>query len=364
MIFKIQYLRGIAALLVVHHHIQFQFIKAGSPLLLPMAEVGAAGVDIFFVISGFIMWISTYGKSIEPAEFVQMRLIRIFPLYFLASLFLLLVSLLAPALLSTTQFNLEHFTWSVLFVAVQHPVMTQEILPFFIQGWTLNYEMYFYLIFALTLLLGERQRSLALLAVLTLIVLAGLTLPVRQEQFQFYTSTLLLEFVYGLLVGWVYTRGGVVSRQASVLLILAGFAALAVSDLVGVRYGASGMDPSRALLWGVPAAAIVAGAGLGAWQFRGLAHRALSALGDSSYSLYLSHIVTLPVVALFWRLAGGEFSSESAWVLATVMMVSAVTVGWLIFVLVELPLTEVLRSWVKSGRRTRVTPIPAASGAE
>src|SRR5215831_4540480 len=144
MILGLQYVRGIAAMMVVYHHTGFQIFKAGGHVGLPLWQLGAAGVDLFFVTSGFIMWVTTQDAHVTPAEFCYRRIVRVAPLYWLATLFLLGVSLAAPQLLGTTKFDPGHAMESLLFVPVEHPIFAGEALPFIIQGWTLNYEMFFY----------------------------------------------------------------------------------------------------------------------------------------------------------------------------------------------------------------------------
>src|SRR5215475_9110432 len=101
MILALQYVRGVAAMMVVYHHTAFQVIKTTGEASLPLWELGAAGVDLFFVTSGFIMWVTTEDSRVTPGQFLYRRIVRVAPLYWLATLVLLILSLVLPQLLST-----------------------------------------------------------------------------------------------------------------------------------------------------------------------------------------------------------------------------------------------------------------------
>src|SRR6476620_7246021 len=90
-IVSVQYIRAIAAILVViHHFVSPSYFDAG--LGLP-GTLGEAGVDLFFVVSGFIMWTTARARETEPLDFIRHRLIRIVPLYWLFSVALLVIAL-------------------------------------------------------------------------------------------------------------------------------------------------------------------------------------------------------------------------------------------------------------------------------
>src|SRR5579863_980395 len=141
-IFAIQYLRGMAAVIVVLHHI---FSTRGLEYLF-LPWFGGFGVDIFFVISGFIMWQTTAAVEIGPVEFWRRRIIRIVPLYWIFLTVLLIAASLLPSVLYTTVINPESTIKSFLFVPYYHE--SQKIIaPILIPGWSLNYEMFFYFLF-------------------------------------------------------------------------------------------------------------------------------------------------------------------------------------------------------------------------
>jgi exopolysaccharide production protein ExoZ len=261
---SIQVLRAIAALAVVFFH------------LSPSAwTLGAAGVDLFFVISGCIM--GTVGLKDDPGRFMAKRVIRIVPLYW-AVTFAMCAASLVPGLFATFSFDLPRLLTSLFFIPFEDP--QGKILPLVVVGWTLNYEMFFYLLFALGLRLG--RPVMLPLAIIGGLTAAGWILEPQGTLSRFYTSTLLVEFAFGLLISRaVFFRSGLLGGA----LALAGFACL-------LSWGLGSDTPDwRVLYWGVPAAAIVAGfvAIERAGAFPALALRPLEKLGDASYSLYLTH---------------------------------------------------------------------------
>src|ERR1700677_21742 len=147
----IQILRGLAACMVVVHHATQMWSQSVTRITgLPVWWTGAAGVDIFFVISGFVMAVSTIGREhkTHPARsFLERRIIRIFPLYWIVSAVLLLkVAALEwhPQLAGSSPH--VHVTFGYLlasFLLIPYRDSLGNILPLLIAGWTLSYEMFF-----------------------------------------------------------------------------------------------------------------------------------------------------------------------------------------------------------------------------
>jgi exopolysaccharide production protein ExoZ len=138
----IQHLRAIAALGVVFYHASSQVNGGHSDYV----RMGAAGVDLFFVISGFIMWVTAIARDEPPGRFALKRLIRIVPLYWLITTAVLLLVLAKPDLMRSASLNLTHIASSYGFIAWPHPRSAHRFWPLVIPGWTLNYEMLFYAI--------------------------------------------------------------------------------------------------------------------------------------------------------------------------------------------------------------------------
>jgi exopolysaccharide production protein ExoZ len=293
---SVQYLRGVAALLVVLFHIFVQLNRLGyhgaSPLFL------SAGVDIFFVISGFIMWYTTFNRNVGPLEFLRHRFVRIVPLYWLVTTFYVVVLIVKPGLLQSAKFQLSHIAASYLFIPVPHPIFAREMWPLVVPGWTLNCEMFFYLLFALALLFVGRVRAGIVVAILLFMVSLQIFSPPNNSIIGFYSSSIMLEFALGVAIGYLYTSGVSFRAVPAGLMLLAGILGLTLIENVGLA------TLPRILIFGVPACLIVASAVFYERNYR-IAELAFPKLiGDASYSLYLSHGAVLSAFERIWWISG------------------------------------------------------------
>jgi exopolysaccharide production protein ExoZ len=288
--FSIQILRGMAALAVVFFHVSEMLLQYTDRQgifcrFASMWHTGVAGVDLFFIISGFVMVQSTRGKfqqSGSSAEFMLRRIIRIVPSYWLYTS-VMLVLVLLPFTLKNQVFSGLYTIASYLLIPVLNPVSSLD-LPLLAPGWTLSYEMYFYLIFALLLRFHERFLLPAVSLLFFISASIGVWLGTQNPIVKVLTSPLLLEFVLGCyLARLVDTRTP--SNVFCYVMIACGLVALWCSqDLhnnVELRF----------IVWGIPMCILTAGCvfleknGKAAFIGRHL----LTALGDCSYSTYLTH---------------------------------------------------------------------------
>ena len=287
----IQMLRGIAATMVVFVHLdteldRLHFQRLGSDWL-------ATGVDIFFVISGFIMWTSVERRrGISAGEFLKNRIIRIVPLYWLMTSLLVFVALVAPQLLRTTKLEPAHAIASYLFLPARHPT-THNFWPLLVPGWSLNYEMLFYVIFATALLLsaGARVARFAWIAGMIVgVLLAARAAEGRLDVMHFYANSVMLEFLVGMVLGVICTNGWVRSSYAFLPITILGFIVL---------------WPGAHLYSWLPAAGVgatmIVGGAIFLPQIR---PNPLSRLGDASYSLYLIHAMLLAAFTTVWEWLG------------------------------------------------------------
>jgi peptidoglycan/LPS O-acetylase OafA/YrhL len=289
---NVQALRALAAFMVVLVHLQALAVLAGAPAGL--FEFGNGGVDLFFVISGFIMVFTTGRRPMGPAGFFGARLRRIAPLYWSVTLAVFLGALLAPRLFQGTQATVPGLVASLLFFPAFRPDGTMR--PIVFVGWTLNYEMAFYVLFAAALLLRRRWQGVAAACLaLAGLVLYGLLTRSADPLLVFYTQPMILEFGAGMLLGLAWPKlrsqlsGGAIWGLAAAALAAFLFV-LAAPKLAG------GLD--RVLAFGVPAVVMV-GAAL-ALEKTGLALRSPWALrlGNASYAIYLSHFFVTQAVIL------------------------------------------------------------------
>ncbi|MBB4438996.1 MULTISPECIES: acyltransferase family protein [Rhizobium] len=284
MLVQLQYLRAIAALMVVYFHAVLQLAKVNPAVDATAFVYGETGVDIFFVLSGFVMWLTTSGRAMSPIDFARRRIKRIVPLYWLATLFSATVALVAPSLLKSTVFDLPHLIASLFFLPWSNPADPSTITPVVVPGWTLNYEMFFYFVFALLLPLQEVRRIPAMFAVFAVILIACRLLP-ETTMTRFYREPIMLEFLAGVVLGWLYGQKVLLPNRWAWAALAMGFAFLFINEAL--------MPPeSRFYAWGIPAIFIVYGAisidfsklPLIGW---------LNYLGDCSYSIYITHAFTL-----------------------------------------------------------------------
>ena len=282
---SVQALRALAALAVATYH-ALQWADGGF-------EVGRAGVDVFFVISGFIMWHVTAGRDVDPGDFLWRRLTRVAPLYWLATLGVLGVALGWPAFLPEVRPGWTHLALSLAFI----PHLDPRGLPFptLPPGWTLDYEALFYLIFAGALACPRAWRGRIVAGALASVTAFGFLCA---EPFYYLgANPMLLQFAAGAGLGFLVER----RRQPGPLwggVMLA--AALGVWIAEDVTHAFT--ELWRPLLWGVPALLTVAGAvcletGGVSLRLPAWVRRASSALGDASYAIYLLHLPATAIVA-------------------------------------------------------------------
>ncbi len=377
MLYNLQILRALAAYLVFLTHFG---LYAG--LVLPRPDVlafGAAGVDVFFVLSGFIMFVSTGARSARgeggPAQagssrrddgegigaFLVRRAARVVPVYWLVTLGLALMALAGLKPIGIVEFRPEYLLQSLLFLPFSRGGYVE---PLNSVGWTLNYEMFFYAVFAGLLLVPTRaMRALAAVALFLGLSLLGL-LPVPGLYWAYYTKPIVLEFAAGIGLGYAYLHLGApsagfpVRRVAGAAVFVAGLLVLggqAAAYVLGVQPELTGFV--RPLVWG-SAASLIVGAML--LLERGgitLRSRWLLSQGNASYSFYLVHNLLLHAaskVAAVLPVSGGV---RVALIFSLAFGASA-AVGEVLFRRVEAPMNAALRR--RFDRRPVPAPVPRA----
>lgn len=318
----VQYLRGIAAMLVVFHHVLIDVDWLYNPLT--SLTFGAGGVDIFFVISGFVMFVAARGEG--ALEFWSKRLVRIVPLYWLVTILFFVMR--APHI-GEPGLDAASLLRSLLFIPYRSGGPGSPIEPVLIPGWSLNLEMFFYFLFGLGILLS-RPVAFSAAAVIAVVATGGL-LPPDTAWLAFYSSPIALEFVAGLALGWAWTRGRISPSWWP--LAIAGAALLLCSDL---------FEGYRLVARGAGGAMIMTGAVAAEGAARRIRSTTLTLLGDASYSIYLIHTPLLLVFyAVFKRL---PLAGPPQLVVFLVTSLGATAVGGvLLYRWVEQPLTHALR---------------------
>jgi exopolysaccharide production protein ExoZ len=273
----IQYLRAVAAGLIAFQH------AMGVPAFVHYAaHFGTVGVDLFFVISGFIMWTTTETSRRSPVQFWLARIVRIVPLYWIFTTLYVAAALITPESFYVVHLKAAHIIKSYLFVPATHPNLGL-IAPVYTLGWTLNYEMFFYLLFGFCLFIPSPRLRFAVLAgAFLLLVAGGLLVQPQGAVVRTYTDPIMLEFLAGVMLAILtplLMRGGTIAG----LLLLAGAVAW-----VTVVYS-HGFVPERIVSHGIPAVTAVAGALMIERAARARPSRLWLVLGDASYSIYLAH---------------------------------------------------------------------------
>jgi exopolysaccharide production protein ExoZ len=336
-IVSLQLLRAIAATLVVFGHAQREAEQMSGAFQRIHFPWGF-GVDIFFVISGFIM-VYTSAKLFAapggPRQFITRRLVRIAPLYWVFSLAMLAAVLVLSDQLNSAEFEITNAVASFLFLPSAAP--DGQIHPLLEVGWTLNYEMFFYALFAIALLLPIKQGLLALGAAMLAIVVVGFITKPEAAVLAFWSDTIIVEFLFGCAMAYAFLRTGRRPNLLAMALLLAGAAAvfLALAPLQPIPSG-------RFLAQGIPAAMVVSAA---IWfapsSFEGVIQPFALPLGDSSYSLYLSHPFSLAIFKILWPFNGTE--SSALWLYVALATIFSICGGLASYYCLERPLLHVLR---------------------
>lgn len=294
-LFSIQYLRFIAATMVVVLHVSHSLAhNLGSPTASIFAP-GVTGVDIFFVISGFIMVMISRNTRRSAAEFFLMRLTRIAPSYWLCTTLVLILVLVRPQLFFASSFDPAQVVASYLFIPWANSA--GHVHPLLHVGWTLNLEFLFYSVVALTLLLPgtASMKSTVAMAVLCGLSLVGFLFHPEQAILAAWTSSFMLEFALGMVVARLYFHDWTLPVPLALLCVALGFAVLLQQDQLGGIH-----DATRWIKAGLPSFLIVYGAL--SLEKRGWVPELplLRYLGDVSFALYLTHYFALGVVRALW----------------------------------------------------------------
>jgi exopolysaccharide production protein ExoZ len=315
MLTNLQGVRALAAAGVVVFH--FGLLPA-TRLHFP---VGAAGVDLFFVLSGFII---AYSSARTRRHFLAHRLIRVVPAYWIATAIAALFTLqaLEPA---------ETFGWLVQSLFYLPGPGGRPALIFV--GWTLVYELAFYLLYWLALRFGPRRAPLLVLPLLLLLALAPLPAPGPWP--------LLLEFALGVgifllterLAAARYVPGG-----AGLALAAAGLALLPAMPFLTGFGPADAEGLVRVLCWGIPAGAVILGLVAAERHGYRLRSRAVLLMGAASYSLYLLHPI---IVGQVLQLPPAE--PPLTWLYGGAALLLAILLSVAFHLSVEAPLLRRLR---------------------
>jgi exopolysaccharide production protein ExoZ len=323
----IQYLRALAAMMVVWVH--SVFIIPGAAERLGAPYFGGSGVDLFFVISGFIMVVTTSRTEFTPQKFFLLRIIRVVPLYWLATLAWIAYKAFQHSFRGLTPAAIAQ---SLLFIPYISPEFPPGVWPILANGWTLNYEMFFYALFALSLAAPTRIRLPALCVTLVSLVVIGRVFgPFALALASNYSSPYLLEFVAGIILAQSWLRGPPRdSLPQSLFLIVFGF------------YCLGSLGSQLPVLGG----AFLIVAGCLHPKICAIQNRPLLELGNASYSIYLTHQFVLEALAWSWMRVFPLITWTSSVFFTALALILCALAGWLCYRFIERPLTSHLRKLV------------------
>ena len=337
-ILNIQALRGVAVLLVVFFHMMTIEKKyGGASVILPgFLQFGMFGVDLFFVISGLVMVTVTRNKFQQPRQalrFLYHRISRIYPLYWFYSLLVLAVFLYSPSMVNSSQGGRVDILASFL-------ILPQQQWPLLMVGWTLVHEMYFYFVFFLMLFLPEKHLVKGLAAWTAVIVLLQLNIPTASgPTLRLVSHPLTIEFIGGCLIGLITSEdnGDFSGKHYLYLAVLV--TAVALPCFLFYQH-TTGLDEPpgwwRSCIMGLPAMFIVY-ALVRAEQKKVLLAKPLCMIGDVSYSIYLSHILTLSLIGRIWAFFSSDSITDNLIVLP-LMLLAVIGVGAVSYLYIERPL--------------------------
>ena len=319
---SLQVLRAIAATSVVYFHIEVN------------PRFGSFGVDIFFVISGFLMsMVIANGQS--PRIFCISRIARIVPLYWILTTCLLLFAALKPELLNSTTANLTNYLKSLFFI----PYFKENgsLHPMLAVGWTLSYEMFFYFIIWISLIVS---RKFYLLQTLILLLIAFITLGDlidNRIMNAFFGTSLLFEFALGMLGFFIYKHCHRIKIHAITLVVTA---LLSYFLMAWIEVTCSNIN--RLYVYGLPSLALV----LSLIFLENIifcknnfAIFFLASIGNASYATYLSHFY---VVEGMKKIIFPKFTLIDIYtpIGALITLVLALIVGQIIYVIYDKPISS------------------------
>lgn len=327
MIWSIQYLRFFACLLVVFYHITFKIsLTDGGGYL----KFGSAGVDIFFIISGFIMVFISRKKESDWLSFLENRFLRIYPIYLITLMPFIAIFLIHPEMVNS------HTSPPSIIKSI-------SLLPFFngsyvnLVAWTLSYELYFYILFSISLMLKWKPTIISSLLISVCFFIG------KYFNVGFLSSDIVFEFVIGMMVFELLNKRNM-WWGACLSLIVIGVLMLISTNHVDVEG-----DFKRLFFYGIPSTIIFIGFLKLPKSWREF--KLLSILGNASYSIYLTHIISINIVYSISK----RFNviDNNKMTVSFLSVIFAVTVGYLVFKYIETPTIKLSKSFfIKKGSPT------------
>lgn len=316
----LQILRALAAISVVYYH------------AAPQPRFGSFGVDIFFVISGFVMGMLVINLQ-SSGVFIIKRLARIVPLYWTITTIVLILTLIKPDLLNSTQFSIINYLKSLLFI----PYFKNNglIQPLLGVGWTLNYEMFFYVVIWFSFLITRKFCIYLSSALIALIYIIFGNWICNELLNRFFGNSQIFEFILGLIAfsGYNHNLVNKNMKTINIFIILAIYVCMIYVEIQGI-------NNERIFLYGLLSFVIVLLATSSEKQglkINNLPAKFLITIGDASYSIYLTHTFVIYALERIIFINHTQFNIP-LFALIFVYMLSSLIVGYTIYLTLDKPI--------------------------
>lgn len=330
-------LRAIAATNVIFFHVMSPTGRA----------FGEFGVDIFFVLSGFVIALVMDSRGMTAGRFLSDRIARIVPLYWLLTFAVFAGTLVAPALFNSTTADFGNLLKSLFFIPYRKD--SGRIFPMLFVGWTLNYEMMFYLISTLSLVLLRRYRLLFISAAILAIYAGAKLFAPNSAIGEFYSYERMFEFPLGFVAYLLWRQGIRMKPFVAAVIVVVAYAWMAFMQWTG-------QAGPQLLYFGAPSFLIVASSlSLESAVGTSVASRVAILVGNASYATYLSHPYCVEAARKLLPKIVHGFDVTSP-VGATLVIVGATAVGCLLYWFADRPLHKGARVLLNG----RFTIVPRA----
>ena len=308
-IYNIQVLRAFAAISVVMFHSLLGIHSYGFQSFNKF-YLDDFGVDIFFVISGFIMVFIQSNYKRDSIDFFIQRIKKILPTYWFCNFLILLLFLLFPAIFNTLKINFENFFLSLFFLS-QYIFLDKPII---VAGWTLEYEMLFYFLFAIFINIKNIKFSYFFIFI-TIIILCFIGL----------INLIFIEFLFGMLIGIIYINRSKVQKKIlhnySYYFLIFGFIILLLPIF-------NSLEVNRLIKYGLPSTLIV----LGSIHAKQITNKYAILIGNASYSIYLAQGFCIPAILKFFKIFSPEFDMV---IIFLILLTGSVLFGLFIYYFIE-----------------------------
>nr|WP_234276170.1 acyltransferase [Klebsiella aerogenes] len=335
---SIQFLRFIAAFLVLITHSTF-YVHERYDQSVRVIKEGSIGVDIFFVISGFVILLSSIkrdGGFEDGLSFTIKRLIRIVPMYWIATTVKVIALVAVPAAVLHATLDPERIIMSYFFLPSVTPDGRWE--PILGVGWTLVFEMFFYLLFALALFARKNPVYLSSFVILSFSAISTMRTPEWPVQ-TMYLDKILLYFVIGMLCYILIAKTNRKTMRVITYSLLSVSAIFLVRKITYHEPLITRLSFETFVFVTTFFLSIIQCESL----FRGWLAKVTGLFGDASYSTYLFHPLIAPVVpAIFSKLSNNGLHINPMFVIVVTIAVAFATTI-LIHILIEKRITGILK---------------------